>query len=160
MSAQTAYTKVIAQAIAGLLAYVGSPADVVSRIAEGVVGFGVAVGRGTDTDDQVVVGLGAGFLGIAVRDTAIENSPVGGEIVSYPDEKNVAIMRQGYIWGKLAAAMTPAIGGDVWFNDTTGEFGTTVTAGFSKIDGATYESVATGGLAIIRIGVSGTTAGA
>ena len=158
--AQTSYSKDTRMALAGLLAYVGNPSDIVSRIAEGVIGFGLAVGRGSGAKDQAVLGLGGGFIGISVRDTAIENDPIGAELQQYPDKKNMAVLREGYIWGKLAAAQTPTVDGAVYFNDTTGEFVTADAAGVSLIDNATFDSNAINGLAIIRLKApTSTTAG-
>lgn len=159
MSVQNSYVKNIQMAVAGLIAFVGSPDDIVSRISEGIVGFGLAVGRGTNQEEQVVAGIGNNFLGFAARDTAIENAAIGGETQQYPDKKAVAILRFGYIWVKLAAAQVPVVDGAVFFEDATGEVYVTTAAGRSQVDNAYFQTGPINGLALVRIMTPTTTTG-
>ena len=93
---QTSYTQdyVIGQ--------VGQIADISDRTidsfaAEGQIGFGIAVARGTNKQKQVIPFAGTGFVGISVFEH-IENG-------LYKDEDSVSVMTSGRIYVTTAATV-------------------------------------------------------
>lgn len=93
---QTSYTQdyVIGQ--------VGQIADISNRVidsfaAEGEIGFGIAVARGTNKQKQVIPFLGTGFVGISV----FEHNEDG----LYNDEESVSVMTSGRIYVTTAATV-------------------------------------------------------
>lgn len=158
MSAQTSYSLKQSVALAGMI-YALAPKDVVSRSVETAagVGFGVAVSRGTDKENQVVIG-GSDFLGFTVRDLSKEGVANSGDI-KWNQNETAAIMRNGYIWINCPTGCNP--GDAVKYNTTTGVIDAgTAGAGEIQLDGAQWESTASAGaLAVVRIETSATTAG-
>jgi len=120
MTAQTVYTKPLAQGLPGLLYDMGNT-DIDSFASEGEVPFGAFCARGTDKENQVVVGTAAA-IGVATR-TAQEQpfAPAGAFAGDkYNDEETVGVLRSGYIWaifdavgGTVGAAVTINAGGEV-----------------------------------------------
>jgi len=150
MSAQTSY------AIAQALGYPGqiydlSPFNVVSRSVEGAagIGFGVAVSRGTDKDNQVVIG-GSDYLGVTVRSLDREADNAAGAI-EYAENESAGIMRDGYIWAICPTGCIP--GAAVLFNNTTGILDAgTAGGGETQLNGSSWESTsAAGELGVIRL---------
>ena len=93
---QTSYTQdyVIGQA--------GQIADISDRTidtfaAEGEIGFGIAVARGTNKQKQVIPFAGTGFVGISV----FEHNENG----LYKDEDSVSVMTSGRIYVTTAATV-------------------------------------------------------
>lgn len=158
MSAQLTYTSKQPKAYAGLI-YALHPDHIDSRSVETAAGieFGRAVSRGTDLENQCVVG-GTDFLGITVRSLDREGQANTGEVI-YSQYETAAIMRFGYIWVNLPAGGSP--GDAVKYNNTTGviDIGT-AGAGETQLDGASLETeVAAGALGVIRLQNTNTTAG-
>lgn len=74
------------------------PNTIISKIAEGVVGFGRALVAGTDATSQVKIPSAAGqvFRGVSVGTWAMErNSLLNAE---YIDKSTVSVLRKGEIW--------------------------------------------------------------
>jgi hypothetical protein len=93
---QTSYTQdyVIGQ--------VGQIADISDRTidsfaAEGQIGFGIAVARGTNKQKQVIPFAGTGFVGISV----FEHNENG----LYKDEDSISVMTSGRIYVTTAATV-------------------------------------------------------
>ena len=149
MSVQTAYSINTANAVAGMVADIGFN-EIDSFLAEGAVGFGLVVSRGTN-DGQCAVGGDATGIGVSVRDVAREDA---GSI-AYADKETCAVMRFGS-GGKINVTLaTGGSAGDaVHYNDTTGVIDVGAAgAGETDIAGATLEEdVAAGAVGIIRLG--------
>lgn len=158
MSAQTSYSLSQAVAVAGLI-YALHPHDIDSRSAEsGPIAIGIAVSRGTDKDKQVVKG-GTAFFGISARALDQEGAANTGAI-AYETGETVPCLRDGYIWAVCADGCVP--GNAVNYVNATGAFGAgAAVAGETNLLGATWETTASaGGLAVIRLKSTLTSAGA
>lgn len=108
---QTSYTQdyVIGQ--------VGQIADISGRTidsfaAEGEIGFGIAVARGTNKQKQVIPFAGTGFVGISV----FEHNENG----LYNDEDSVSVMTSGRIY--VTTAATVVAGETAYAVNATGAF--------------------------------------
>ena len=93
---QTSYTQDF------VVAQVGQIADISNRVidsfaAEGQIGFGIAVARGTNKQKQVIPFAGTGFVGISV----FEHNENG----LYKDEDSVSVMTSGRIYVTTAATV-------------------------------------------------------
>ena len=93
---QTSYTQDF------VIGQVGQIADISNRVidsfaAEGEIGFGIAVARGTNKQKQVIPFLGTGFVGISV----FEHNEDG----LYKDEDSVSVMTSGRIYVTTAATV-------------------------------------------------------
>ena len=160
MSVQTSYEFKPRPAIEGNIDN-NSLLELVSKSAENEIGFGRAVVRGTDLDNQVKLPAGAtpNFFGIAVRILGLQNPNSGsGERVSYLDKESVAVGTSGYFWVYTEQAVNA--GDPVYYRHTAGAGGTdlgrfrkdadTATAGL--ISGAKFEtSRLDAGLVIVHI---------
>jgi len=159
MTVQTSYERGITNALPGLVADIGN-IEVVSRSNKTAAGasilFGAVVGilaAGAD-NLQCVLGLGGGYLGIAARQTAKENTTINSETGEYLADETVNVFRSGKIW--VTFANVGAINDVVKFNDTTGLISSGAPgAGETAIPNATLDSVVAtiGDLGIVRIGV-------
>lgn len=158
MSAQTSYSINQPVAYAGLI-YAQAPSDIISRSVETAagIGFGVAVSRGTDKDNQAVIG-GTDFLGITVRSLDREADDAAGAI-EYAEKETAGILRNGYIWAVCPTGCVP--GDSVNYVNATGVLDSgTAVAGETQLDGAQWDTTAAaGGLAVIRLETLATTAG-
>lgn len=159
MSAQTSYSLRQPKAYAGLI-YAQAPHDIVSRKVETAagIGFGVAVSRGTDKENQIVVG-GTDFLGITIRSLDKEGAANTGAIL-WNQKESAGVVRNGYIWAVCPAGCTA--GAAVKYVNATGVLNAGAAgAGETNLVGAKWETTAAAGeLAVIRIETSATTAGA
>ena len=106
---QTSYTQdyVIGQA--------GQIADISDRridtfAAEGEIGFGIAVARGTNKQKQVIPFAGTGFVGISV----FEHNENG----LYKDDDSVSVMTSGRIY--VTTAATVVAGTTAYAENVTG----------------------------------------
>lgn len=138
MSVQTTYTRNSPVAYAGLLAD-NNPSDRVSGIAEGDIGYGLAVQKGT-SDEQVAIGGGAagvGYGGISIRVLNNEGALADASL-KYKDEDMVGVMKSGYIY--LNVTTTGAKNAVLNANDTTGVIKAGAAGGGETlIPGATLE---------------------
>ena len=126
-----------------------SDIDSVSKAAEGVIGFGKVVSRGTDKNLQCVLG-GSEVLGVSIRDINREVNATTGE-AEYNDGEQVAILRVGTLFVRVASGVTA--GDTACYNTTTGEI-KPGTAGASEADlvGMYFDSNASaGGVAKLRV---------
>lgn len=165
MSGQTSVDLRITNATPGLIADINI-AEVISAAAETVppieIEFGVIVQRGTDPDDQAIIGgtPATGILGVTVRSTGIEAFNVGSTSLGYDEGDAMAIMQSGYIFVACPSGASP--GDPVIFDDVTGVIDAGVAGvGSTTIDNAEWmETVLAGGFGKIRIdSVSSLTAG-
>lgn len=156
MALQNSYAATMAKGVAGALATMNDW-DAVTKICETAagIGFGVAVGRGSD-DRGAVLGAAsaAAFLGISMRDVAREP----GDSDKYPQYKNLSVLQRGVIW--VVAGGDVADGADVTFVASTGVLSSAATSGtqFLVANAIWLDTVSSGGLARIRLG--GTLTGA
>lgn len=155
MSAQTSYSIDQPKGYPGVI-YAQSPSDLISRSVETVAGvpFGYAVSRGTNADEQCLLGGAAAlFLGITVRSLEREGAVNTGD-VQYNQFEAAGIMRTGDIWVTVPAGCVP--GDQVKYNATTGVIDSgAAAAGEVQLDGAKFESTAGAGeLAILHIETS------
>ena len=150
MTAQTSYSRLQPVAYAGLI-FAQDPHDIISRDAEGVIAFGLAVGRGTNADEQCVPGGVAGiYLGISIRSLERQGA-LNTAAITYNDKETVGIIREGYVWAVCPASCAP--GANVKYTVASGVIDAgTAGAGETQIDNATWESTtAAGELGVIRL---------
>ena len=93
---QTSYTQDYVIGQAGQIADI-SDRTIDSFAAEGEIGFGIAVARGTNKQKQVIPFTGTGFVGISV----FEHNENG----LYKDEDSVSVMTSGRIYVTTAATV-------------------------------------------------------
>ncbi len=119
-----------------------STVDVIdSFAAEGAIGVGKAVERGTDPAKQVKASVTAAkVIGIAIFENKVDETPL------YPDEYAVPVMTFGDVWVEVAESVTA--GASVYLS-TAGAWGSSTG---SAVSGMTYlTSAGAGELAIVRI---------
>ncbi len=143
---QTNYNSRLSNGQVGQLADLGE-ANVISRDVQpvGGIGFGVAVIQGTAAN-QCTVGGAGNFLGITVRDPAVD-ATAGEKYVRY---SNASIVTRGAIWVTAGEAVAF---GDLVYRTAAGVLNKTA-AGNTLVAGARWESAAASdALAIVRLGV-------
>lgn len=126
MTVQTTYEKNLANGLPGLIADIGNT-NIDSFAAEVAIPFGVFVSRGTDLENQVIIG-DAAAIGVSVR-VAQENSydpagALGFEAGQYDITDTVGVLRSGEIWAQF-----DAVGGAV------GDAVTITASGEVQVDG-------------------------
>ena len=150
MAAQLTYSRDHAKAYPGMIVDLGDK-DIISKSIESVAGadFGIAVSRGTDKDNQAIIG-GADFLGFTVRELSREGAANSGSI-KYDEKSTAAIMRKGNIYMVCPSGCNP--GDPVNYVIATGVVDSGVAvAGEINVLGAEWDTVAAAGeLAVIRI---------
>lgn len=123
MSVQTNYTVYIRKEIVGnLYGLTYTNTDRESAKAAGLVMWGQGVKRGTTERSCAQGGVVEGTLyGIAIRSiNREENTRPGDGTVSYKQNEEVAVLREGTIAVMAKSAVTK--GGKVYVDDATGEF--------------------------------------
>lgn len=141
---QTTYNSRLSNGHVGEIADLGE-SDVISRDVQpsGGIAFGVAVIQGT-ADNQGTIGAAGLFLGISVRDPAVN----AGNGDKYNQYDNAAIMRAGVIWVTAGEAVNF---GDAVYRTAAGLLNKT-SAGNTLIAGARWESTVAGSaLAKVRL---------
>ena len=123
--------------------------DSVSRAAEGVIGFGKVVSRGTDKTKQCVIG-GSDILGVSIRSIEREVNPLTGE-AEYNEGEQVAILRVGSLFVRVQSGVTA--GDQACYNTTTGEIKPgSAGAGEADLVGMYFDTdAAAGGVAVLRV---------
>lgn len=162
MSGQTTVELSITNATPGLIADIHAGNQIVSAAAEGGdIPFGVVVQRGTDLDNQALIGGDAnGILGITARSVGMEAKTVGATALLYEEFVTMAIMQDGYIFATCVAGCSP--GDAVKFVNATGALSAgAAVVGETVIDSAQWmETAAAGAVAKLRLdGGSSLTAG-
>ena len=152
MSAQLSYAINQAVAYMGQIFALGLR-DVISRSVETVAGaaFGIVVSRGTDKDNQCVIGGTTGILGITIRALDREGDDAAGAI-EYSETETAGIMRMGYIWITCPTGCVP--GDPVNFVEATGVIDSGAPAGVGEtgLDDCYWDSTAAAGeLAVLRV---------
>lgn len=147
-------------------AQVGMPGSTISfdsdtGIAQdGAMGFGLAVSKGTDNDQAVVLGQPSGsgsFVGITMADNTLPNLSAT-QTDKYQEGENVGVLVRGDIW--VAPATNVTAGDDVYFNAATGALGGSSISNSVQITNAkwmtsypmTVPGVDNERLAIVRLG--------
>lgn len=128
------------KAVVGMKA--DSTVDVIdSFAAEGAIGVGKAVERGTDPAKQVKASVTANkVIGIAIFENKVDETPL------YPDEYAVPVCTFGDVWVEVSESVTA--GASVYLS-TAGAWGSSTG---SAVSGMTYlTSAGSGELAIVRI---------
>ena len=108
---QTSYTQDYVVGQVGQIADI-SDRTIDSFAAEGEIGFGIAVARGTNKQKQVIPFAGTGFIGISV----FEHNEDG----LYNDEDSVSVMTSGRIY--VTTAATVVAGETAYAVNATGLF--------------------------------------
>jgi hypothetical protein len=108
---QTSYTQDYVVGQVGQIADI-SDRTIDSFAAEGEIGFGIAVARGTNKQKQVIPFAGTGFVGISV----FEHNEDG----LYNDEDSVSVMTSGRIY--VTTAATVVAGETAYAVNATGLF--------------------------------------
>ena len=148
MAFQTSYDQYPAEGAAGLKT--DSREDTVeSYAAEGAIGFGLAVVKGTDPAVQVKRPAAAAgvFRGVSLRTSVFEQSAAG--VSGYVDEDSVNVLRKGQVWVPTITAVT--IDGAAYFVNSGDDAGK-----FSATDDGTTDAVPTG---VFRSTVAATSGG-
>ena len=128
------------KAVVGMKA--DSTVDVIdSFAAEGAIGVGKAVERGTDPAKQVKASVTASkVIGIAIFENKVDETPL------YPDEYAVPVCTFGDVWVEVSESVTA---GACVYLSTAGAWGSSTG---SAVSGMTYlTSAGSGELAIVRI---------
>ena len=128
------------KAVVGMKA--DSTVDVIdSFAAEGAIGVGKAVERGTDPAKQVKASVTASkVIGIAIFENKVDETPL------YPDEYAVPVCTFGDVWVEVSESVTA---GAAVYLSTAGAWGSSTG---SAVSGMTYlTSAGSGELAIVRI---------
>lgn len=128
------------KAVVGMKA--DSTVDVIdSFAAEGAIGVGKAVERGTDPAKQVKASTTASkVIGISIFENKVDETPL------YPDEYAVPVCTFGDVWVEVSESVTAGAG---VYLSTAGAWGSSTG---SAVSGMTYlTSAGSGELAIIRV---------
>jgi hypothetical protein len=113
-----------------------------TKQAEGNIGFGVVVSKGSADDG--VLAAGTLFVGVSIRDVTLDHATAD----RYEDGDNVAVMTRGDIWVAVEDAVVAQTA--VKYNTSTGALG---SDGGTTISGAVWKTSAdAGGFAICRLG--------
>lgn len=128
------------KAVVGMKA--DSTVDVIdSFAAEGAIGVGKAVERGTDPAKQVKASVTASkVIGISIFENKVDETPL------YPDEYAVPVCTFGDVWVEVSESVTAGAG---VYLSTAGAWGSSTG---SAVSGMTYlTSAGAGELAIVRV---------
>ena len=158
MSAQLSYAINQGKAYAGMV-FAQAPSDIISRSIEGgSVAFGVAVSRGTDKDNQAIIGGASGFLGLTIRSVEREGAINSGDL-DYSVQETAGIIRDGYVYITCPAGCVP--GNLVKFDNVTGILDTGAAGvGETQISGAYWDTTAVAGeVGVVHIVGTATVAG-
>jgi len=123
-----------------------------SRAAEGVVGFGLVVSRGTDKNEQCLVGGADGTapLGISLRDLSQLSDATS---ITYKDESAVSIAENGALYVLVVTDAVTA-GDTVTYIASTGVIdggAEDVSGGVLELDGWVFDqSVAAGAMVLVK----------
>lgn len=153
MTTQTTYSLNIAPPGPGIVAGQMDNARTVTGICETAspgIPFGRAVGRGTLSDQGLVIGgTLAGFRGVAIRDVTVRGDLA--VIDAYLPPNSMGVLESGDIWVEPSVAV--AANDVVWFEPTTGVFRNVVgVGGIGPIPGAYFKtSCGIGGRAIVSL---------
>jgi hypothetical protein len=143
---QLTYDSKPAKAFNGQLADM-NPKEIVSKAAEGEIGFGLAVEIGSG-DNQVAVASGGAFFGMSVRVNK-GNDDLTDAV--YADEDAVRTLRGGYIYAEVVGS--GSLGAALSYEVATGKLSTTVQNGTTHITTrCTLEETTTAtGTALVRV---------
>jgi hypothetical protein len=123
-------------------------ADIVSKLTDAAIGFGLAVVRG-DHDNSIALPAAeeTAFVGITVRMTAWDNT--SSDTAQYPVGKEASVIRTGRVWA--VATDGCAAGESVYVTPVTGALASSYEVG-EQLVGATWETTAAAGeLAVIQL---------
>lgn len=146
---QTTYAATMRPAIAGMKGDM-RPEDIVTRIAETTLGFGVAAFQGTG-DRQVRAANGtAPFVGITLQDQGVVHltPPVNPDQFTVTDD--VPVMKKGSVW--VLASATVTAHAPAYVIPASGLFTGVATA--NTLVGTFMSSAASGALVLISVNVA------
>lgn len=149
---QTSYEQYMGKAYPGLVADARYAKNVESKSVEtGPIAPGIAVGRGTDAEREVVAG-GTAPIGVVVRSLDVENN--ASNDLEYDATETVGVMTVGAVWVDLVT--TGSAGDPIYSVDADGTIGAgTAGAGQTQLVGTLETDVAVAGLAVIKLGEQG-----
>jgi hypothetical protein len=148
MTTQTTYSERMPRWVAGFDPDM-SHGNRITRSVEGAggIGFGLAVGRGTDREGGAVVGGTLDlFLGVSVLDPTQEVRE-GLTVDKYPQYAGITIKEEGPIVVQVSG--TPGPDDPVHYNASTGVFA--ASGGSGPILGARWATVAANGLCKLQL---------
>lgn len=146
---QTTYTTTMRPAIAGMKGDM-RPEDIVTRIAETTIGFGVAAFQGTG-DRQVRTANGtAPFVGVTLMDQGVVQLTPPVTPDQYTATDDVQVMKKGSVWVLASAAVTA--GAAAYVIPASGLFTNVTTA--NTLVGTFMTSAANGALVLVSINVA------
>jgi hypothetical protein len=149
---QTSYRPQIRPGVVGMIASeTGWEAS--TRICEtaGGIGFGLAVSQGTLSDKGVVLG-GSNFMGISIRDVALDRLPIDPLAAdntliaadTYGQYMDMGVLSRGDIWVQCFGAGSGGVkAGDALYYDANGHFTNSASgsASFGQVTFTTNPSV-------------------
>lgn len=151
--AQTSYTQFQAAGMAGMKAD-ASEDQVDSGAAEGAVGFGLAVVRGTDPAKQVKVpSADAGvFRGVSLQ-THLAQTAAG--VAEYADKDCVGFMRKGRVWVPVVDAVAvDAAAYFLWDTADAGKFSDDSSGNRDAVPTGVFRTSTSGaGLAVLELNI-------
>lgn len=146
---QATYRENMDAAVAGMIATMVNW-DATTHVLEDAspIGFGLAVGEGTNDGQCSLGGTLGTFLGVTIRDI----TQVPGASRTNPDTyiqyDNVGVLRMGEIWVQTTGT-APVRGDPVHYDATTGVFQT--SGGSGPILGAAWTRAGANDLALLRL---------
>jgi hypothetical protein len=148
MTTQTNYLERQAKAVAGMRGSMRAW-DAITRSCETAagIGFGLAVGRGSDDHGCVLGGALGLFRGASVKDVTL----MGSQADKYAQYQNVGIQTEGEIWVQVTG--TPGPGDPVHYNASTGVFAS--SGGSGPVVGARWMETSENGLGLLYLSGNG-----
>ncbi|HXK36110.1 MAG TPA: hypothetical protein VJ553_00835 [Candidatus Paceibacterota bacterium] len=121
------------------------------------IGLGKVVSRGTDEENQVVIGgaTPADVLGITCMCADVVGPGVadGDNEALYDQYQLIPVIHSGYVWAYLAAGTADAGSQDIWYHTGTGVLRIGTAATHARLYGATlWTTVSVGGsIALLKL---------
>lgn len=117
--------------------------------AEGTIGFGLGLTRGTDPAGQcsVIDDAGDAFLGVSVFEHTHEN-PLGDGDAGYADTQTVSTMTTGRVWVEVSAAV--AVGDEAHVVVVDGRFTNSAGGNVAVPNGTFLTAAEADGLAVLQ----------
>ena len=140
---QAAYGDRLEPAVAGMIANMTTDNRSTRNCESAAIGFGLAVGQGTEDRGCVLGGTLATFVGVSIRDITLIHETAD----QYEEGDNVGVFTQGEIWVQTTVATSPT--DVVHYDATTGEFA--ISGGSGPIVGARWMVSRAAGLGLLRL---------
>jgi hypothetical protein len=148
MTVQASYLERQPKAFAGQIASMRSY-DSITRTCETAagIGFGLAVGRGTNDRGAVLGGALGLFRGVTIRDITL----MGSQSDKYTQYQDMGVFTEGEIWVQVTG--TPGPGDPVHYNASTGAFA--ASGGSGPVVGARWMALSENGLGLLYLSGNG-----